>query len=190
MICVVCHEEIESGSDVHLECGHHFHGQCITDWLWTKQSCPLCRNQPDHVSDDSDSDSYESEYDMQFYYQQQEERRKARRKTLNNILRRKGLQSNKNMDTLKQQMNSQKNLLKNSRSQLRIMNKAIAANDYEHRKKEAQLRRVFHCQLRHLKQLNKEESKEIHSQAKSLQKTVCTALNTIHKLEEKVLAYA
>lgn len=190
MICVVCHEEIQQGSDVHLECGHHFHGQCITDWLWTKQSCPLCRNQPD-VSNNSDSDSDESEHDMHFIeHQQQEERRKTRRKTLNNIIRRKSLQSNKNVDTLKKQMVSQKNILKTSRSQLQLLNKAIAANDIEHRKKAAQLRRVFRCKFMHMNRVNKEESKHIRSKVKSLEKTVCITSNRIYKMEEKVLEYA
>ena len=61
MLCVVCHDAIEPGSDVHLSCGHQFHGQCIADWLWTKQSCPMCRNEPVVIPDDSDLDSDESD---------------------------------------------------------------------------------------------------------------------------------
>lgn len=189
MICVICHDTIEPNSDAHLSCGHHFHGQCITNWLWTKQSCPMCRNEPEKVSDDSDSDSDESEYDVETFVDQREIR-KTRRRILNNILRRKSLESSKNMEVLKKQMSSHKHILKISRDQLSIMNKAIAANDMESRRQEAQLRRIFHCQLKHMKRVHKEESKGINSRAKSLEKTVINTQNTIYNLEDKVLEYA
>ena len=190
MICVVCHDTIQPGSDVHLSCGHHFHGQCITDWLWKKQNCPLCRNEPnerDETSDDPDSDSDSDE--SVFIPNHEQERMKLRRRSLNNVMRRKSLKSNKNVEILKKQMNSQKNTLKNSRYQLRIMNKAIAANEMEHRKRQSQLRRTYHCQLEHMKRVNKEESKDISCEAKRLEKKVVTALNNIYKLEDKVLEY-
>ena len=195
MICVVCHDTIESDSDVRLSCGHHFHGQCIANWLWKKQSCPMCRNEPDETSNqDSDSEYSDSDepYTMEEFYDilADQERRKTRRRTLNNVMRRKSLETNKNVKSLKEQMNSQKSILKNSREQLRIMNKAIAANDMEHRRRQAQLRRTFQCQLEHMKRLNKEASKDISSEARSLQKKVYNTLNTIYKLEEKVLDYA
>lgn len=193
MICVVCYDIIQPDSDVHLSCGHHFHGQCISDWLWTKQSCPMCRARPNNPSDsdESDSDSDESDYNLNYFnFQVQEERRKTRRKTLNNIMRRKSLASNKRVETLKNQINAHKNILKKSRDQLRTMNKAISANSIEHRKKEAQFRRVFNCQLRHMQRVNREESKDFYCEAKSLERKVLSSLNTITKLEEKVLEYA
>lgn len=189
MICVICHDAIEATSDACLSCGHHFHGQCIADWLWTKQSCPICRNEPNNVCEDSNSDSEESEYDVDLFMEQQE-RIKTRRRILNNILRRKSLGSDKNIQMLKEQIDCKKNLLKSSRNQLRIMNKAIAANLIDSRKKEAQLRRMFHCQLENMKRINRHESKDIHSQAKSLEKNMTNVTFAITKLENKVLEYA
>lgn len=145
----------------------------------------MCRNEPEEISDSDESDVEDLETLLA-----DQERRKTRRRTLNNVMRRKSLKSNKNVESLKKQMNSQKSRLKNSREQLRIMNKAIAANDTEHRRRQAHLRRTFHCQLEHMKRLNKEESRDISSEAKSLEKKVYTTLNTINKLEEKVLEYA
>lgn len=141
----------------------------------------------DSVSEYSDESSDMEEMDIMSADQ---ERKKTRRRILNNVMRRKSLESNKNVNSLKKQMKSQKSTLKNSREQLRIMNKAIAANDMEYRKRQAHLRRTFHCQLEHMKRLNKVESKDISSEARSLEKKVYNTLKTIHKLEEKVIEYA
>ena len=149
----------------------------------------MCRNEPENVSYDSDSDDLEEESESESFFDIQE-RRKARRRILNNIMRRKSLGSNNNIESLRKQIHSKKNILNNSRNQLRIMNKAIAANVMEYRKQEALHRRILHCQLKHLKRVNKEQSKDIYSQAKCLEKKVSTALCTITKLEDKVLGYA
>ena len=41
--CVICFEPICGSRDLHLECGHRFHGKCIRKW-WAggKVKCPLC----------------------------------------------------------------------------------------------------------------------------------------------------
>ncbi|XP_064008579.1 E3 ubiquitin-protein ligase TTC3 isoform X3 [Pogoniulus pusillus] len=41
--CTICHDEL--GEDLcELECGHHFHGECIRKWLKQQSStCPICR---------------------------------------------------------------------------------------------------------------------------------------------------
>ncbi|KAM7259014.1 hypothetical protein ACFE04_014755 [Oxalis oulophora] len=44
--CVICMEDIEVGSKatrMPCDCGRLFHVDCITTWLRTKNSCPLCR---------------------------------------------------------------------------------------------------------------------------------------------------
>ncbi|XP_047340550.1 RING-H2 finger protein ATL5-like [Impatiens glandulifera] len=46
--CAVCMEGFQT--DVGLigkrtRCGHVYHAHCITKWLNTRQSCPLCRSQ-------------------------------------------------------------------------------------------------------------------------------------------------
>ncbi|NXW16459.1 TTC3 ligase, partial [Circaetus pectoralis] len=41
--CTICHDEL-SGDSCELECGHHFHRECIRTWLKQHSStCPICR---------------------------------------------------------------------------------------------------------------------------------------------------
>jgi hypothetical protein len=41
-ICSICLES-NSKSSERLECGHHFHKECIDPWLSSNNTCPLCR---------------------------------------------------------------------------------------------------------------------------------------------------
>ena len=42
--CTVCHDAFEGGAEVlELPCGHCFHDECISPWLDTHNSCPVCR---------------------------------------------------------------------------------------------------------------------------------------------------
>ncbi|XP_035401875.1 E3 ubiquitin-protein ligase TTC3 isoform X3 [Cygnus atratus] len=42
--CTICHDELSRDS-CELECGHHFHRECIRKWLKEHSStCPICRN--------------------------------------------------------------------------------------------------------------------------------------------------
>ena len=41
--CNICLEKITEGFT--LSCGHRYHNKCITEWLFTNQSCPTCRKQ-------------------------------------------------------------------------------------------------------------------------------------------------
>lgn len=52
-ICTICLENIYPIELIaHTDCLHLFHRQCLTTWLETKNTCPLCRSFlgeiPDH----------------------------------------------------------------------------------------------------------------------------------------------
>ncbi|KAG9131108.1 hypothetical protein Leryth_024614 [Lithospermum erythrorhizon] len=40
-VCLCDYEKDEEIGDLH--CGHHFHVGCIMKWLFSKNSCPMCR---------------------------------------------------------------------------------------------------------------------------------------------------
>ncbi|XP_076949302.1 E3 ubiquitin-protein ligase CIP8-like [Bidens hawaiensis] len=47
-ICVVCNDGVYNNSDEEkvvkrLPCGHLYHGVCITPWLSSRNTCPVCR---------------------------------------------------------------------------------------------------------------------------------------------------
>ena len=41
--CVICLDEIH-GSHVTTPCNHKMHNKCLTHWLLTEDTCPLCRH--------------------------------------------------------------------------------------------------------------------------------------------------
>ncbi|MEE6468320.1 hypothetical protein FKM82_008258 [Ascaphus truei] len=43
--CVICHDDLHTGSIWELHCMHRFHKECIEKWLCKKQTCPTCRVQ-------------------------------------------------------------------------------------------------------------------------------------------------
>jgi hypothetical protein len=50
--CVICLCAYERGEMVRtLPCKHHFHAQCIDEWLQLDKSCALCKQDVDHVPD-------------------------------------------------------------------------------------------------------------------------------------------
>lgn len=42
--CVICYENYSEGCTVKfLPCEHHFHSECIDEWLNVQDNCPLCK---------------------------------------------------------------------------------------------------------------------------------------------------
>lgn len=193
MICVICQDVIQENTDASLVCGHIFHGACITNWLWTKRSCPTCRKKPTIESDVSDSESDDievAEIELRRIELEQQLQKNKRRRSINNVMRRKSLTQNKQVCSLKEKMQHEKNVLNTTRNQLRIINKAISANEVESRKQEANLRRLHACQLRHVRRTLKEDSKDMTSQAQSLKRQLSTSRSTLANLEDRILTFA
>ena len=43
--CPICYTDFNKDSAVLLPCNHAFHKACLLQWLQTKFSCPICRNE-------------------------------------------------------------------------------------------------------------------------------------------------
>ncbi|XP_029988514.1 leukemia NUP98 fusion partner 1 isoform X2 [Sphaeramia orbicularis] len=43
-LCLICHEDMrKNGVGIQeLHCTHRFHKECMEQWLWKKQTCPIC----------------------------------------------------------------------------------------------------------------------------------------------------
>jgi hypothetical protein len=41
--CIICLDIDNANSWTILQCSHKFHSQCISIWLRTNQTCPICR---------------------------------------------------------------------------------------------------------------------------------------------------
>jgi RNA polymerase subunit RPABC4/transcription elongation factor Spt4 len=41
--CCICMDTENTSEWLMLPCGHKFHRQCISTWLHTNQTCPICR---------------------------------------------------------------------------------------------------------------------------------------------------
>ena len=53
-VCSICLEVIDDMQNVHLHCGHTFHGQCIATALQFDRRCPLCRMCPEATSNNDE----------------------------------------------------------------------------------------------------------------------------------------
>ena len=48
--CAICREETSTEAWVCLgRCGHWFHSLCLAQWLSYRLTCPLCRDQVEHL---------------------------------------------------------------------------------------------------------------------------------------------
>lgn len=63
--CAVCYENIENDG-VETPCGHTFHNSCLTHWLISKTSCPMCRFQIGECEFEEEYFSDEEEIDYTF----------------------------------------------------------------------------------------------------------------------------
>jgi len=46
--CAICLCEYMDGDELrYLNCGHHFHGECVTGWLLKNKTCPFCKQEID-----------------------------------------------------------------------------------------------------------------------------------------------
>lgn len=51
MDCSICLDNITDDTKKITQCKHTFHEECLTRWLHTNNSCPLCRTHIVHVSE-------------------------------------------------------------------------------------------------------------------------------------------
>ncbi len=53
-MCCICIEDYEvdnmNAKVLELSCGHLFHEECVTAWLSTKKSCPVCRERIRYIA--------------------------------------------------------------------------------------------------------------------------------------------
>jgi len=46
--CAICLCEYIEGDEMrYLNCNHHFHSECVTDWLMRNKTCPFCKTEID-----------------------------------------------------------------------------------------------------------------------------------------------
>jgi len=58
--CAICLCEYEPRDDLRfLRCGHHFHDECIMQWLVKNKTCPFCKKEIDQVEESKPSDKEE-----------------------------------------------------------------------------------------------------------------------------------
>ncbi|CAG8552888.1 12376_t:CDS:2 [Funneliformis caledonium] len=54
-VCSICLESYEDGEELrHLWCSHHFHKDCVDEWLRLNKKCPMCSSRVDHTSNPSE----------------------------------------------------------------------------------------------------------------------------------------
>ncbi len=62
--CVVCLGEYEAGDELRfLRCNHHFHKECLDEWLKRQGSCPLCVRQLGDVPTATNDEEQEQDFE-------------------------------------------------------------------------------------------------------------------------------
>ena len=54
--CAICLVDLNSEANNILECGHSFHGVCLSLWFRRNPACPICRATPDSDSSEESGD--------------------------------------------------------------------------------------------------------------------------------------
>jgi hypothetical protein len=55
-VCSICLESYEDGDELrHLWCSHHFHKECVDEWLKLNKKCPMCREDVEDMAADRSS---------------------------------------------------------------------------------------------------------------------------------------
>ncbi|GBC00992.1 hypothetical protein RclHR1_04020018 [Rhizophagus clarus] len=50
-VCSICLEPYEDGVELrHLWCSHHFHRECVDEWLKLNKKCPMCREDVEEMA--------------------------------------------------------------------------------------------------------------------------------------------
>ncbi|RIA91371.1 hypothetical protein C1645_767485 [Glomus cerebriforme] len=50
-VCSICLESYEDGDELrHLWCSHHFHKNCVDEWLKLNKKCPMCREDVEEMA--------------------------------------------------------------------------------------------------------------------------------------------
>ena len=183
--CVICCEEVQSSS-VQLPCGHKFHGQCIADWLWINQSCPLCRLQPNTETITQNSDDDE-DFDDSFNDSLNDlyEQHRARGRKIANILRRKHLTVR--ATKTRNHLLIAKAHVKRCRTELSIFKKAVNANDKQRKEEETKLKHAFTRNLRDIRLKYNNSSKDIYNCVRACTSELRTSNTRIRKLEDKLI---
>lgn len=56
--CAICLSEYQPSEEIRfLPCKHHFHSDCIVQWLMTNKSCPFCKLNIDEESEKNDKEA-------------------------------------------------------------------------------------------------------------------------------------
>lgn len=187
MHCAICLGTIEPLQSVTLGCTHVFHGQCITDWLWQKQSCPVCRNEPDN-SESSGSDLEDQSFLEELHDANHVMASHARKRQLMNALRRKGLNANPEAKKLKDNIMMKKVAAKSLKAQLALLDRAQRAHTSEKRKEEYYVRNSFREQLNQVNQKFRSGGREIHVEALHLKSKLRYEERSLEKLENRLLS--
>src|SRR5207248_9774127 len=50
-VCSICLESYEDGDELrNLWCSHHFHKDCVDEWLKLNKKCPMCREDVEEMA--------------------------------------------------------------------------------------------------------------------------------------------